>query len=71
MTLLSALPWPGNLDELRGSVTRLVAMAASRSVDLEDVLEHLRRDATVVPSQRLEPVPQARQLALPVARTIC
>ena len=41
MTLLGALPWPGNLPELRGLVERLAVMLPGGVVRLEDLLAHV------------------------------
>ena len=41
MTLLGALPWPGNLPELRGLVERLAVMLPGGVVRLEDLLTHV------------------------------
>lgn len=42
ITALSALPWPGNLDELRRMVERLVARVSSAVIKQEDVLAELQ-----------------------------
>ena len=41
MTLLGALPWPGNLPELRGLVERLAVILPGGVVRLEDLLAHV------------------------------
>ena len=41
MTLLGALPWQGNLPELRGLLERLAVMLPGGVVRLEDVLAHV------------------------------
>ena len=46
ITLLVALPWPGNLPELRGLLERLVAMLPGGVIRLEDVLAHVSLDGS-------------------------
>lgn len=46
-TLLAAMPWRGNLVELRHAVTRLVSSAAGEHIQLEDVLAHVRFDGAL------------------------
>jgi DNA-binding NtrC family response regulator len=47
MTLLTAMPWTGNLTELRQAVSRL-ASSGGGVIQLEDVLTHVRFDGSVV-----------------------
>jgi two-component system nitrogen regulation response regulator NtrX len=49
LTLLSALPWHGNLSELRRAISRLVSAAGSDPIDLADVLAHVRFDGALAP----------------------
>jgi two-component system nitrogen regulation response regulator NtrX len=44
LSLLSALPWRGNADELRSLLERAVPAATGRSVGLDDILAHVRLD---------------------------
>lgn len=44
--LLAALPWPGNLEELRNLVRALVVNVPSRRIRLRDVLATVRLDGT-------------------------
>jgi two-component system nitrogen regulation response regulator NtrX len=45
LTLLAALPWHGNADELRGLLQNIVtALPEGRGVGLEDVLAHVQLD---------------------------
>ena len=44
VALLSALPWPGNLQELEGLLRLLVLKAAGRRIRLSDVLSNIRLD---------------------------
>jgi two-component system nitrogen regulation response regulator NtrX len=46
-TLLAAMPWRGNLVELRHAVARLVASATGDQIQLEDVLAHVRFDGAL------------------------
>lgn len=48
MTLLAAMPWHGNIVELRQALARIVKCVDSDEVQLEDVLLHVRFDAAVV-----------------------
>ncbi len=41
VTLLTALPWPGNVSELRDLLERLVLSGSEPSIRLEDVLAHV------------------------------
>jgi DNA-binding NtrC family response regulator len=45
LTLLSALPWPGNIEELSGVLSRVLGMPGSEVVGLDELLQHLRFDA--------------------------
>lgn len=47
MTLLAAMPWKGNLVELRHAVSRLASTAGGGVIQLEDVLTHVRFDGSV------------------------
>jgi two-component system, NtrC family, nitrogen regulation response regulator NtrX len=53
LTVLSALPWPGNTAELRSVLERLVAHTPAPVIRLEDVLAHIRLDT-------VRPLPAAR-----------
>ena len=44
LTLIAALPWRGNLDELRNMIDVLVATGKGNRIALEDVLMHVRLD---------------------------
>jgi len=46
LALLGALPWPGNLRELRSLIARLVTSVDQTTIQLEDLLGHLRLEAT-------------------------
>jgi two-component system nitrogen regulation response regulator NtrX len=61
MTLLSALPWPGNLVELRHSVGRLASHAGGGVIQLEDVLTHVRFDGSLAPPTPAGTLRAARQ----------
>ena len=47
VTLLSAMPWLGNLSELRHATTRLVGEVTGGVIQLEDVLAHIRFDGAL------------------------
>ena len=61
MTVLGALPWPGNLAELRQALSRLAAVAAGGVIQLEDVLTHVRFDGSLVPRAPVSTLRAARQ----------
>ena len=61
LTLLAALPWQGNLVELRHAVSRLVAAAPSDPIQLEDVLAHVRFDGALAPHGPAGTLRSARQ----------
>lgn len=46
VTLLAAMPWHGNLVELRHALGRIVGSVESTRIQLEDVLAHVRFDIT-------------------------
>jgi DNA-binding NtrC family response regulator len=50
MTLLAAMPWRGNLQELRTAIERLVGDVGGPIIQLEDVLKHVRFDGGLLPS---------------------
>ena len=60
-TLLAAMPWRGNLVELRHAVTRLVASASGEQIQLEDVLAHVRFDGALSPHAGAGTLRSARQ----------
>lgn len=60
-TLLSAMPWRGNLAELRHAVSRLVSDVTSEVIQLEDVLAHVRFDGAVAPHAPAGTLRSARQ----------
>jgi len=49
LTLLSALPWPGNVPELRALLERLLLLVPGGLIRLEDVLAHTRIESSVSP----------------------
>lgn len=61
MTALGALPWSGNLAELRQALSRLAAVAAGGVIQLEDVLTHVRFDGTLAPRVPAGTLRDARQ----------
>jgi DNA-binding NtrC family response regulator len=61
MTLLAAMPWKGNLVELRHAVARLAAGAAGGVIQLEDVLAHVRFDGSLAPPGPAGTLRAARQ----------
>jgi DNA-binding NtrC family response regulator len=60
-TLLAAMPWRGNLVELRHAVARLVTGASGEQIQLEDVLAHVRFDGALSPHARAGTLRSARQ----------
>jgi two-component system nitrogen regulation response regulator NtrX len=61
MTLLAAMPWKGNLVELRRAVSRLGANAAGGVIQLEDVLTHVRFDVSATAPAPAGTLRDARQ----------
>ena len=61
VTLLSAMPWRGNLTELRHAVSRLVTVSQCTEVQLEDVLAHVRFDGALAPHAPAGTLRSARQ----------
>jgi two-component system, NtrC family, nitrogen regulation response regulator NtrX len=61
MTLLAAMPWRGNLGELRGAIDRFVAAVDGPLIQLEDVLTHVRFDGSLSPSAPAGPLRGARE----------
>jgi two-component system nitrogen regulation response regulator NtrX len=49
MTVMAALPWMGNVAELRDIVERLLATTRGGVIQLEDVLSHVRLESTSAP----------------------
>ena len=63
MAVLSALPWKGNAHELRGIVETLVLKAKGDSIELDDVLGHVRLEggaSTVTLVGMMGPLKKAR-----------
>ncbi|HVC18574.1 MAG TPA: sigma 54-interacting transcriptional regulator [Vicinamibacterales bacterium] len=46
LTLLAALRWPGNLRELRSLIARLITSVDGSMIRLDDLLSHIRLEAT-------------------------
>jgi DNA-binding NtrC family response regulator len=61
LTLLAAMPWRGNVVELRHAVSRLVGAAAADTIQLEDVLAHVRFDGALAPGAPAGTLRSARQ----------
>jgi DNA-binding NtrC family response regulator len=61
MTLLTAMPWRGNLAELRSAVERMVATVESSAIQLEDVLQQVRFDGRLVANAPVGSLRAARQ----------
>jgi DNA-binding NtrC family response regulator len=61
VTLLAAMPWRGNLVELRHAVSRLITGSASGVIQLEDVLAHVRFDGALAPHAPAGTLRSARQ----------
>jgi two-component system nitrogen regulation response regulator NtrX len=61
LTLLTAMPWRGNLSELRHALARLVASAPADSIQLEDVLAHVRFEGALAPHAPAGTLRSARQ----------
>jgi two-component system, NtrC family, nitrogen regulation response regulator NtrX len=61
MTLLAAMPWRGNLAELRNAIARLINTVDGSVVQIEDVLPHVRFDGALVPRSPSGALKSARQ----------
>jgi DNA-binding NtrC family response regulator len=61
VTLLAAMPWHGNLAELRHALARIVGDVAGETIQLEDVLAHVRFDAALAPNAPAGTLRSARQ----------
>lgn len=61
ITLLSAMPWRGNLVELRLALSRLVSDVTTAVIQLEDVLAHVRFDGALAPQAPTGTLRSARQ----------
>jgi two-component system, NtrC family, nitrogen regulation response regulator NtrX len=59
--VVSAMPWRGNLTELRHAVSRLVTVSQCTEVQLEDVLAHVRFDGALAPHAPAGTLRSARQ----------
>lgn len=60
LTLLSALPWRGNVPELRQLLERLLAAVPNGLIRLEDVLAHTTLEGSIAPSGAAATLRQAR-----------
>jgi DNA-binding NtrC family response regulator len=60
LTLLSALPWRGNLPELRGLLERLILLVPTGLIRLEDVLAHTQLEGSASPTGLDATLRQAR-----------
>jgi len=61
VTLLAAMPWRGNLVELRHAISRLLTTSETAHIQLEDVLAHLRFDGALAPPAPAGTLRSARQ----------
>jgi DNA-binding NtrC family response regulator len=61
MTLLAAMPWRGNMQELRTAIERLVTTVDGSLIQLEDVLHHVRFDRSLVPTDPTGSLRAARE----------
>ncbi len=60
LTLLSALPWRGNVPELRSLLERLILLVPSGLIRLEDVLAHTQLEGSISPTGFDATLKQAR-----------
>jgi DNA-binding NtrC family response regulator len=60
LTLLSALPWRGNLPELKGLLERLILLVPQGLIRLEDVLAHTQLEGSPSPIRLDATLRQAR-----------
>ena len=61
MTLLAAMPWRGNLVELRAAVARIVGRRRGDVIELEDVLSHAQFDGLLFPHAPTGTLREARE----------
>lgn len=61
VTLLAAMPWRGNLVELRHAVARIFRGVEHHEIQLEDVLAHVRFDDALSPRAPAGTLRSARQ----------
>ena len=61
LTLLSALPWRGNVPELKALLERLVVLVPQGLIRLEDVLAHTQLEGTPAPMRLDATLKQARE----------
>jgi len=61
LTLLKACPWRGNTRELRTFLERVVLDAASETIQLEDLLAHVRLDGRPAPAAPTRELREARR----------
>jgi two-component system nitrogen regulation response regulator NtrX len=60
LTLLAALPWRGNVPELKGLLERLILLVPQGLIRLEDVLAHTQLEGTAGPARLDATLRQAR-----------
>ena len=60
LTLLAALPWRGNVPELKGMLERLILLVPQGLIRLEDVLTHTQLEGSVSPIRVDATLRQAR-----------
>jgi two-component system nitrogen regulation response regulator NtrX len=61
LTLLAALPWRGNLLELREAARRLASASGGGEIDVRDVLPHVEFDAAIASSRAPRTLRAARR----------
>ena len=72
MAALAAYPWPGNVRELRNAIERMMVLAHSDHLTLEDVPRNIRegRAATAAPAPEAAPAPAEPEEATLIRRAL-
>ena len=72
MAALAAYPWPGNVRELRNAIERMMVLAHSDHLTLEDVPRNIRegRAATAAPEAEATPAPAEPEEATLIRRAL-
>ena len=70
MAALAAYPWPGNVRELRNAIERMMVLAHSDHLTLEDVPGNIREGRAAPPAAETQPIPAEPEEAALIRRAL-
>ena len=70
MAAMAAYPWPGNVRELRNAIERMMVLAHSDHLTLEDVPGNIREGRAAPPAAETQPIPAEPEEATLIRRAL-